>query len=131
MYIVEIVSKKVKTKKSAMLLTWISTMGTFSDPDFRIVTIAPIMKALKDRLKMSSRRIGIVIEVTSNPVVALVPVATGFVGYMVATINTSMKHAGIHRPPYLTYIESIPFNFFSFAILGVGIYYTFFYATKT
>lgn len=127
---VELVSTKVKTKKSAMILTWVSTMGTFSDPDFRIVTIAPIMKALKERLKMSSRRIGIVIEVTSNPVVALVPVATGFVGYMVTTINTSLKHSGIHQAPYLTYVKSIPFNFFSFAIIGVGLYYTFFMHRK-
>jgi Na+/H+ antiporter NhaC len=127
---VELVSTKVKTKKSAMLLTWISTIGTFSDPDFRIVTIAPIMKALKDRLKMSSRRIGIVIEVTSNPIVALVPVATGFVGYMVATIHTSLKHAGINQPAYLTYVKSIPFNFFSFSIIAVGIYYTFFMHQK-
>ena len=127
---VDLVSKKVKTKRSAMALTWLSTIGTFSDPDFRIVTIAPIMKALKDRLKMSARRIGIVIEVTSNPVVALVPIATGFVGYMVSIINTALKQAGIHRAPYLTYVESIPFNFFSFAILGVGIYYTFFMHRK-
>lgn len=44
---VHLVSKKVKTRRSALLLTWFSTMVTFSDPDFRIVTIAPIMKALK------------------------------------------------------------------------------------
>lgn len=127
---VELVSTKVKTKKSAMMLTWFSTMATFSDPDFRIVTIAPIMKALKDRLGMSSRRVGIVIEVTSNPVVALVPIATGFVGFMVTTIGTSLKHAGIDRPAYLTYVESIPFNFFSFVIILIGIYYSFFMHKK-
>ncbi|TCP32310.1 Na+/H+ antiporter family protein [Scopulibacillus darangshiensis] len=127
---VELVSDKVKTKKSAMILTWVSTMATFSDPDFRIVTIAPIMKALKNRLNMSSRRIGIVIEVTSNPIVALVPIATGFVGYMVTVIGTSLQHAGIHRAPYKTYVESIPFNFFSFVIVLVGLYYTFFMHKK-
>src|ERR1700719_3630817 len=44
---VHLVSKKVKTERAALMLTWFSTMVTFSDPDFRIVTIAPIMKALK------------------------------------------------------------------------------------
>jgi tetracycline resistance efflux pump len=127
---VEMISRKIKTQRGAMALTWISTLGTFSDPDFRIVTIGPIMKALKDKLNMSSRRIGLVIEITSNPVVGLVPIATGFVGYMVGLIRTALAHSHINRPAYLTYVESIPFNFFSFAILGVGVYYTFFMHQK-
>jgi tetracycline resistance efflux pump len=127
---VELISRRIKTQRGAMALTWISTLGTFSDPDFRIVTIGPIMKALKDKLNMSSRRIGLVIEITSNPVVGLVPIATGFVGYMVGLIGTALAHSHIHRPAYLTYVESIPFNFFSFAILGVGVYYTFFMHQK-
>ena len=96
------VTTKVKSKKGAMALTWISTMGTFSDPDFRIVTIAPIMKALQKRLGMSRRRIGIAIEITSNPVVAIIPIATGFVGFMVTTIHNSLSNAGLHRHAYKT-----------------------------
>ncbi|WP_085523894.1 Na+/H+ antiporter NhaC family protein [Tuberibacillus sp. Marseille-P3662] len=127
---VDLVSHKVKTKKSALGLTWLTTIGTFSDPDFRIVTITPIMKALRKRLNMSKRRIGIVIEVTSNPIVALVPIATAFVGYMVQVINSSLQNAGINQGAYVTYVKSIPFNFFSFVIVLVGIYYTFFVHPK-
>ncbi len=123
---VDWVTKKIKTKKGAMALIWISTLGTFSDPDFRIVTVAPIIKALQEKLKMSRRSAAYIIDVTSNPVVALVPVATAFVGYMVSLINTSFKQNGIGGQPYTVYIKSIPFNFFSFAIILVGLYYTFF-----
>jgi Na+/H+ antiporter NhaC len=127
---VHLVGKKVKTARSAFILTWISTMVTFSDPDFRIVTIAPIMKALKNRLKMSSQRVGFIIEVTSNPIVALVPLATAFVGYMVSVIHQSLTTAGIHEKAYVVYVKSIPFNFFSYTIILVGLYYTFFKYTK-
>lgn len=123
---VHLVGKKVKTARSALLLTWISTMVTFSDPDFRIVTIAPIMKALKKRLRLSSQQIGFTIEVTSNPVVALIPLATAFVGYMVSVIDKALKTAGIHEKAYTVYVKSIPFNFFSFTIILVGLYYSFF-----
>ena len=119
------VGHKLKTKQSAMFLTWLSTIGTFSDPDFRIVTIAPIMKALQQRLGLSAAKIGFVIEATSNPVVALVPIATAFVGYMVATTGAALHHAGIDAAPYHVYLRSIPFNFFSFAILIIGFYYSF------
>lgn len=44
---VDLVGRKVKTKRAAMLLIWLSTLGTFNNPNFRIVTIAPIMKILK------------------------------------------------------------------------------------
>lgn len=125
-----LVGKKVKTKRSAMFLTWISTIGTFSDPDFRIVTIAPIMKSLRKRLKMSKQSIGFAIEATSNPVVALIPVATAFVGYMVTTIGNAMEEVGINEAPYIVYIKSIPFNFFSFVIIFIGIYYSFFKKDK-
>lgn len=122
---VHLVRNIVKTKQSAMLLTWFTTMGTFSDPDFRIVTVAPIMKALRERLQISTQQIGFVIEATSDPVVVLVPVATAFVGYMVSLIGTSLQQAGITDAPYKVYIHSIPFNFFAFVILIVGLYYSF------
>jgi Na+/H+ antiporter len=123
---VHLVRDIIRTKQAAMFLTWLSTMGTFSDPDFRIVTIAPIMKALKQRLNLSAQQIGFIIEVTSDPVVALVPVATAFVGYMVSIIGTALQHAGIMEVPYKIYVQSIPFNFFAFVILIIGIYYSFF-----
>jgi Na+/H+ antiporter NhaC len=124
---VHLVGNKVKTKQAAIFLTWLSTIGTFSDPDFRIVTIAPIMKALRQRLGISKPQIAFSIEVTSDPVVALVPVATAFVGYMVTTTGAALHHAGIQAAPYHVYLRSIPFNFFSLVILIIGVYYSFFH----
>ena len=123
---VNLVGRKVKTERAAMLLIWLSTIGTFNNPNFRIVTIAPIMKLLKHRLPMSSYKLGFVIEVTSNPVVVLVPVATAFVGYMVSLTGTALQQVGINESAYSVYIKSLPFNFFSLVIIGIGIYYSFF-----
>lgn len=123
---VNLVGRKVKTERAAMMLIWLSTIGTFNNPNFRIVTIAPIMKLLKQRLPISSHKLGFVIEVTSNPVVVLVPVATAFVGYMVSLTGTALQLVGIDERPYSVYIRSIPYNFFSLVIIGIGIYYSFF-----
>jgi len=123
---VNLVGRKVKTERAAMMLIWLSTIGTFNNPNFRIVTIAPIMKLLKQRLPISSYKLGFVIEVTSNPIVVLVPVATAFVGYMVSLTGTALQRVGIHENPYSVYIQSLPFNFFSLVIIGIGIYYSFF-----
>ncbi|HZK55450.1 MAG TPA: Na+/H+ antiporter NhaC family protein [Desulfosporosinus sp.] len=124
---VNFVGRKVKTERAAMLLIWFSTIGTFNNPNFRIMTIAPIMKLLKQRLSISTHKLGFVIEVTSNPVVVLVPIATAFVGYMVSLTGTALQLVGIDENPYSVYIRSIPYNFFSIVIIGIGIYYSFFH----
>ena len=123
---VDLAGRKVKTRRAAMLLIWLSTIGTFNNPNFRIVTIAPIMKILKQRLPLSSANIGFAIDVTSNPVVVLVPIATAFVGYMVSLTGTALQQVGINENPYSVYIRSIPFNFFSLVIIAIGVYYSFF-----
>ncbi|HEX7065483.1 MAG TPA: Na+/H+ antiporter NhaC family protein [Bacillales bacterium] len=127
---VHLVSQKVKTKRGAMFLTWFSTIGTFSDPDFRIVTVAPVMKALRKRLHMTKKQIAFAIAFTANPVVALIPVATAYVGFMVSVIGQSLDAAGVNGEPYVVYVKSIPFNFFSFVLILVGIYYSFFKKMK-
>ncbi|MDD4346618.1 MAG: Na+/H+ antiporter NhaC family protein [Desulfitobacteriaceae bacterium] len=123
---VQMMGQKMKTKQAAVGFTWLSTLGTFINPNFRIVTIAPIMKALLERLPLSPEKIGFIIEVTSNPVVVLVPIATAFVGYMVSLIDTALVQVAINESPYSIFIKSLPFNFFSFIIIALGIYYSYF-----
>ncbi|MHC8425547.1 hypothetical protein ACUZ22_04830 [Bacillus velezensis] len=112
-----------------MLLAWLLTFGTFSEPDFRIVTIAPIMKALSKPLDLSKQKIAYAIEFTTNPVIPLIPIATAF-GYMVSIIGQALKKSGIDQSAYTVYVKSIPFNFFSIVIIVAGIYYCFFKKQK-
>ncbi|MFA9559523.1 Na+/H+ antiporter NhaC family protein [Evansella sp. AB-rgal1] len=128
---VETAANKITTKKQALIVTYISTIGTFSAPTFRFVTIAPIMKALLKKVKMSTKELGFVIETTATPVIVLIPVATAFVGYMVSVIQISTRNAGIDTDPYSLFIQSIPFNFFAFVIILLGIYLSFFHPSHT
>ena len=128
---VEIAAEKITTKKQALILTYVSTIGTFSAPTFRFVTIAPIMKALLKKVPMSKKELGFVIETTATPVIVLIPVATAFVGYMVSVIQISTENIGIMEDPYALFIQSIPFNFFAFVIILLGIYLSFFHHSKT
>lgn len=127
---VETASEKIDTKKEALLLTYVSTIGTFSAPTFRFVTMAPIMKALLKKVKMSTKELGFVIETTATPVIVLIPVATAFVGYMVSVIQISTQNIGSTLDPYSLFIRSIPYNFFAFVIILLGIYLSFFHHSK-
>ncbi|WP_226035990.1 Na+/H+ antiporter NhaC family protein [Aquibacillus saliphilus] len=128
---VEKAAERITTKRQALLLTYASTVGTFSAPTFRFVTIAPIMKALLKKVKMSTMELGFVIETTATPIIVLIPVATAFVGYMVSVIQVSTQTMGVTTDPYSLFIQSIPFNFFAFVIILLGIYLSFFHPSHT
>jgi len=128
---VEIASEKITTKKQALFLTYVSTIGTFSAPTFRFVTITPIMKALLKKVKMSTKELGFVIETTATPIIVLIPIATAFVGYMVSVIQVSVENEGSTIDPYSLFIQSIPFNFFAIVIILLGIYLSFFHHSHT
>ncbi|MCT2535973.1 sodium:proton antiporter [Aquibacillus koreensis] len=128
---VETSADKIATKKQALFLTYISTIGTFSAPTFRFVTIAPIMKALLKKVKMSTKELGFVIETTATPIIVLIPVATAFVGYMVSVIQISTETIGSNIDPYSLFIQSIPFNFFAIVIIVLGAYLSFFHHSHT
>ncbi|MFB5660935.1 Na+/H+ antiporter NhaC family protein [Alteribacillus sp. HJP-4] len=128
---VEAASEKITSKKEALFLTYISTIGTFSAPTFRFVTIAPIMKALLKKVKMSTKELGFVIETTSTPIIVLLPVATAFVGYMVSVVQISVQTKEGAGEPYDLFLQSIPFNFFAIVIILLGIYLSFFHHSRS
>lgn len=124
---------KVHTERGAFLLTWLSSLATFMAPDFRIITVAPIVKQVFSRLGVPPNRVAYIIDVTSTPLCAIVPIGTAFVGYMVGLMHT---HIDAHAPhtsqiaPYPLFLRSIPFNFFSFVMLAFGLYTSFFHRSK-
>ncbi len=123
----EAVSEKIKNKKEAMILTWFSTIGTFTAPTFRVVTVTPIMKALLERLNMPARELAFMIETTSTPIIVIMPIATAFVGYMTSLIRIGLANNGIEQDAYLLFIKSIPYNFFAILMILLGIYLSFFH----
>ncbi|WP_026694212.1 Na+/H+ antiporter NhaC family protein [Peribacillus kribbensis] len=128
---VEKASERIHTKKEALILTYLSTLGTFTAPSFRFVTIAPIMRALLQKVNMSAQELGFVIETTATPIIVLIPIATAFVGYMTSMVDAAVHAGNVSLDPYRLFIQSIPFNFFSFVMIIVGIYLSFFHRSRS
>ncbi|WP_257350473.1 Na+/H+ antiporter NhaC family protein [Pseudalkalibacillus decolorationis] len=127
---VEAASERVDTKREAILLTYVSTIGTFSAPSFRFVTIGPIMRALLKRVNMTKKELAFVIETTTTPIIVLIPIATAFVGYMVSVVELGLHNQNLEGDAYSLFIQSIPFNFFAITIFLVGIYLSFFHRSS-
>lgn len=123
---------RVKSVRGAYAVTWLSSIGTFMAPDFRIITVTPIMRGMMDRFHISPQKMAYAIDVTSTPLISLIPVGTAFVGYMVGLLAVALKHIHSTQAPYPLFLSTIPLNFFAIAILAIGAYLSFFSSdTKT
>ncbi len=117
--------KRIKTVRGAFGVTWLSSLATFMAPDFRIITVSPVMKQVFSRLQVPADKVALVIDATSTPLIALIPLGTAFIGYMVGLVGTALRHQGASMSPYQLFLASIPFNFFGIAMLVFALFYTF------
>lgn len=122
---------RIRSVRSAYVLTWLSSLATFMAPDFRIITIAPIVRHVFTRLGIPSERVAYMIDLTSTPLCAVVPIGTAFVGYMIGLISTSMRHHSSGQTPYGLLLASLPFNVFAWLMLAWGLYVSFFHRSSS
>jgi len=115
------VKRFIHTPAAGFNLIWLSALGTFMAPDFRIITMGPVMRSVMERLNVRKEEIGYAIDVTATPFSVLMPVGTVFVGYMVGLVATVSRHHDIGPNAYHTYLLSIPLNFFALVMLVLGV----------
>lgn len=116
---------RIHSLRGAFVFTWLSSFFTFMAPDFRILTVAPIVSRVFERFRIAKEQVAFTIDVTATPLCAVVPIGTAFVAYMVGLMHTSAHHAGA-ASPYALFLATIPYNFFAWAMLLMGAFLTFF-----
>ncbi|HJV45024.1 MAG TPA: Na+/H+ antiporter NhaC family protein [Bacillota bacterium] len=119
------VSRKIHTQKGFLWLIWLTIPFTFITPMFRIMMIGPVLKSLYQKVQLSKERVGYTMDVSTEPIVVLLPVATAFVGFMVSVVGGSMEQNKITGSPYHIFLSSLPYNLFAWVTLLVGLITTF------
>lgn len=117
-----LVQKRIKTERSALLVTWLTIVITFMDCEFRIMTTGPVMKAVKNTINIMRSKLAYAIDVSTVPVIVLIPVATTYVGYMVSVVGGALNQANVKIPAYRVFVASIPFNFWAITIVLIGLF---------
>ncbi|SFS43561.1 Na+/H+ antiporter NhaC family protein [Marininema halotolerans] len=123
-------NQRIQTVRGAFILTWLSSLATFMAPDFRIITVGPVMQRVFQRLKVPDSKVAFIIDATSTPLIALTPIGTAFVGYMVGLIASSARHIRLGETAYEILLQSLPYNFFAILMLLYALYLTFFTGNK-
>lgn len=119
------IGSKVRSERGVVLLIWLTIPFTFMTPMFRIMMIGPVLKSLSERINMSKMRVGYALDVSTEPIIVMLPVATAFVGFMVSVVSGAMQQNAISGYAYQVFLFSIVFNFYAIIMLIIGLFTTF------
>jgi Na+/H+ antiporter NhaC len=115
------IEKITHTKRGTLLAMWAIIPVTFLDCAYRLVATGSIFKSLIDKRGISRERFAYMLNNSASPVVIMIPIATTFVGFLVGTVATGLQAAGLNSSSYITFLRSIPFNFFSITSILVAL----------
>ncbi len=126
----EWIGKKIKTERGLLGLIWLTLPFTFMMPMFRIMMIGPVVKSLAKKMNVSKKKVGLTMDISTESVIVLLPVATAFVGFMVSLVEGSTRDLNLAMSPYQIFLLSILFNFYAIVMLVIGLIQTVWTKTK-
>jgi Na+/H+ antiporter NhaC len=105
----EWVSKRAKTRKSALIWTWILGLIIFIDDYLNSLTVGASMAPVTDKHRVPREFLAYIVDSTAAPVCVLVPITTWsvFCGKLLETNGWAPEGEG-----FSYFIKTIPFNFY-------------------
>ncbi|ASN07271.1 sodium:proton antiporter [Virgibacillus necropolis] len=126
----EWIGGKIHSQRGLLSLIWLTLPFTFMMPMFRIMMIGPVIKSIMEKMKLSKKRVGMTMDVSTESVIVLLPVATAFVGFMISLVDSGIQKHQLDASAYHIFLLSIPFNFFAIVTLILGLVQTFWSSSK-
>lgn len=121
----EWIGSKIKSQRGLLGLIWLTLPFTFMMPMFRIMMIGPVIKSIMEKMKLSKQKVGFTMDVSTESIIVLLPVATAFVGFMVSLVDGGLDKHNLDMSAYQIFLLSLPFNFFAIVMLIIGLIRTF------
>lgn len=103
---------KARTRKSALIWTWILGIIIFIDDYLNSLTVGSCMTSLTDKHKVPREFLSYVVSSTAAPLCVLIPISTWavFCGRLLESNGWAPKGDGL-----IYFIYTIPFNFYGWA----------------
>jgi Na+/H+ antiporter NhaC len=126
----EWIGARIKTERGVLGIIWITLPFTFMMPMFRIMMIGPIVKSLIKKMNLPKQKVGMMMDISTESVIVLLPVATAFVGFMVSLVEGGISGLNLGMSAYQVFLLSIMFNFYAIVMLLIGVLLTFWPSSK-
>jgi len=105
-------SRYIRNPVSGQLATWVMGLVVFFDDYTNTLIVGNTMRPFTDKLRISREKLSYIVDSTAAPV-CTIAVISSWVGYEVGLIGESFSTLGDSRSAYLTFLQSIPFSFYS------------------
>ncbi|MUK90184.1 Na+/H+ antiporter NhaC family protein [Ornithinibacillus sp. L9] len=115
------ISRRVKSDRGAQGSTMLFGIIIFFEDYFNALTVGSVMRSVTDKMRVSREKLAYIVDSTSAPMCLLAPVST-WVVFVMGLIGAQFVELGMTGSEYMTYLGTIPFNFYSIlALLLVAI----------
>jgi Na+/H+ antiporter NhaC len=114
--IANLLTKFAKTRRSGMIVTWLSGLIIFFDDYANALVVGNLMRPITDKLKISREKLSFIVDATSAPVASIV-IVSSWIGYEVGLIQDALVMIGSEANAYSIFIETIPYRFYPIAML--------------
>lgn len=122
---VQWIGGRLHSKQRLLLFIWLTVPFTFFMPMFRIMLLSPVIKSILGKFRVDRRRIAYMIDVSTEPIIVLLPAATAFAGFMESVVAGALAQNQINASAYSLFLASLPYNFFAVIALVLGLMTTF------
>ncbi|MFD2191434.1 Na+/H+ antiporter NhaC family protein [Pistricoccus aurantiacus] len=112
------ISRKVGTARGAQGATMGLGVLIFFEDYFNALTVGSVMRPITDRMRVSREKLAYIVDSTSAPMCLLGPVST-WVVFVMGLIGTQLDALEISGSEYVTYLTTIPLNFYAWLALGM------------
>jgi len=123
--IVDKLAKYASNSQRGQLVTWLMGIFIFFDDYANTLIVGNTMRPLSDKLGISREKLSYLVDSTAAPVANIAIIST-WIGFEISLIGTSFQSLGITDNAYLTFIKTIPYNFYPIFALVFGFCIAFF-----
>jgi Na+/H+ antiporter NhaC len=107
------------TPRYGQLVTWLLGILIFFDDYANTLIVGNTMRPLTDKLKISREKLSYLVDTTAAPVANIAIIST-WIGFEIGLLDSGFKNLGISQNAYLTFIQTIPYNFYPLFALWFG-----------
>ena len=114
--VVEIVSRWAKGPRSGQVATWFLGLFIFFDDYANSLIIGNTMRPFTDKVRVSREKLAFIVDSTAAPV-ATIGVISTWTAFQIGLISDETNIKDKIGDPYLFFLESIPYSFYSILTL--------------
>lgn len=101
-------TKRIKSKRVAMLSTGGLGAFIFIDDYFNCLTVGTVMRPVTDRYKISRAKLAYIIDATAAPICIIAPISS-----WAAAVGSNLKATGAFESDFAAFVATIPYNFYA------------------